>query len=337
MGTVQNVGLMAQKAEEYGSHDKTFEIPVDGIASVFDAEGKTLLEQQVEKGDIWRMCQTKDAPIHDWVKLAVRRARETGLPTIFWLDEYRPHDWELIQKVKKYLQALDLTDTNIQIMSPLRAMRYSLERIIRGKDTISVTGNILRDYLTDLFPIMEVGTSAKMLSIVPMMSLGCMFETGAGGTAPVLVKQLLEENHLCWDSLGEFLAIAASLEEFGNKAKNNKAKILADTLDTATAMLLDNHKSPSPRTREMDTRGSHFYLALYWAKTLAGQTEDSELAAHFSLLATTLSSNEEKIKLEMDESYRNAVDLGGYYCIDPKKVEPLMRPSKTFNAALKIA
>ncbi|RKZ69207.1 MAG: NADP-dependent isocitrate dehydrogenase [Gammaproteobacteria bacterium] len=334
MGTVPNVGLMAQKAEEYGSHDKTFEMPFSGIARIVNHDGEVMLEQNVEKGDIWRMCQTKDEAIHDWVKLAVRRARETDSPTIFWLDEYRPHDWEIIKKVSTYLGEQDLSDIDIQLMSPLRAMRFSLERIIRGKDTVSVTGNILRDYLTDLFPIMEVGTSSKMLSIVPMINGGFMFETGAGGTAPVLVKQLYEENHLCWDSLGEFLAIAASLEELGKKTDNNKAKILADTLSTATSAYLDKQKSPSPKTGEMDTRGSHFYLAMYWAKALAEQTEDLELATHFSNLAKLLTDNEDKINSELAEFYREPVDLGGYFVLDDKKVKSLMRPSKTFNEIL---
>lgn len=266
MGTVPNVGLMAQKAEEYGSHDKTFEIPADGVARIIDDHGRVLIEQNVEAGDIWRMCQTKDAPIRDWVKLAVTRARQSDTPAVFWLDEYRPHDAELIKKVNRYLLDHDLTGLDIQTMSPLRSMRYSLERIIRDKDTISVTGNILRDYLTDLFPIMELGTSAKMLSIVPLMAGGGLFETGAGGSAPKHVKQLIEENHLRWDSLGEFLALAVSLEDISNKTGNSKAKLLAATLDEATGQLLDNNKSPSRRTGELDNRGSHFYLAMYWAQ-----------------------------------------------------------------------
>ena len=334
MGTVPNVGLMAQKAEEYGSHDKTFEIPERSTARIVRLDGTILLEQQVEEGDIWRMCQTKDEPIRDWVKLAVRRARETGKPTVFWLDEFRPHDWQIIQKVKAYLQKLDLTDTNIQIMSPLRAMRYSLERIIRGKDTVSVTGNVLRDYLTDLFPIMEVGTSSKMLSIVSMIGHGWMFETGAGGTAPVLVKQLLEENHLCWDSLGEFLAIIQSLEEFSKQTGNSKVKVLARTLELATSKVLDNNKSPSPKAGEMDTRSSHFYLTLYWAKALAEQTEDETLACCFAPLAETLTKNKQVIISEMKESFQKPVDLRGYYAPDSEKLKALMRPSKTFNEAL---
>ena len=334
MGTVPNVGLMAQKAEEYGSHDKTFEIPYTGVARIVRHDGTVLLEQDVEKGDIWRMCQTKDEAIHDWVKLAVRRAQETGSPTIFWLDKYRPHDLEIIKKVEEYLKEYDLSDVHIELMSPLRAMRYSLERIIHGKDTISVTGNILRDYLTDLFPIMEVGTSSKMLSIVPMMKGGFMFETGAGGTAPVLVKQLLEENHFCWDSLGELLAIASSLDEFYKKTGNGKAKVLADTLSTATSVLLDNQKSPSPRTGEMDTRGSHFYLAMYWAQALSEQADDEAMAEHFSDVAKRLSDNEDKINAELDESYRAPVDIKGYFVADEESMKSLMRPSVTFNSAL---
>ncbi len=337
MGTVPNIGLMAEKAEEYGSHDKTYEISEEGIVRVIDNEGHILLEHTVEKGDIWRMCQTKDEAIHDWVKLAVRRARETGMPTIFWLSEFRPHENELIKKVKRYLAELDLTDTDIQFMSPLRAMRFSLERAMRGLDTQSVTGNVLRDYLTDLFPIMEVGTSAKMLSIVPMISLGCMFETGAGGTAPVLVKQLQQENHLCWDSLGEFLAVTASLEELYKKTGNTKAKLLADALDAATSTLLSNNKSPSPMTGEMDTRTSHFYLALYWAQAMAEQTEDTQMATHFSTLAKILSENEQKINDEFSKSYHNPVDMGGYYLGDSEKIKKLMRPSETFNTAIKAA
>jgi isocitrate dehydrogenase len=334
MGTVPNVGLMAQQAEEYGSHDKTFEIPADGVARIVDLDGQVLIEQNVEKGDIWRMCQTKDAPIRDWVKLAVTRARLSNTPAVFWLDEYRPHEAELIKKVKRYLQDHDLTGLDIQIMSQMRSMRYTLERVIRGKDTISVTGNILRDYLTDLFPIMELGTSAKMLSIVPLMAGGNMFETGAGGSAPKHVKQLQEENHLRWDSLGEFLALAVSLEDLGIKTGNNKAKILAKTLDEATGKLLDNNKGPSTRTGELDNRGSHFYLALYWALALAEQTEDRELQAHFAPLAKTLAENEQKILGELKAVQGKPVDIGGYYVADPEKIEAVMRPSATFNAAL---
>ncbi|MDM0082249.1 NADP-dependent isocitrate dehydrogenase [Variovorax sp. J31P179] len=335
MGTVPNVGLMAQKAEEYGSHDKTFEVPEDGVARIVDiATGEVLLEQNVETGDIWRMCQTKDAAIRDWVKLAVNRARLSGMPAVFWLDEYRPHEAELIKKVHTYLKDHDTKGLDIQIMSQVRAMRYTLERVIRGKDTISVTGNILRDYLTDLFPIMELGTSAKMLSIVPLMAGGAMFETGAGGSAPKHVKQLVEENHLRWDSLGEFLALAVSLEDLGQKTGNKKAKVLAETLDTATGMLLDNNKGPSTKTGELDNRGSHFYLALYWAQALAAQTEDKELQAHFAPLAKTLAANEQKIVDELKAVQGQPADIGGYYMPDPKKTATVMRPSATFNAAL---
>ena len=338
MGTVPNVGLMAQKAEEYGSHDKTFEIPEAGVARIVNiVTGEVLLEQNVEEGDIWRMCQTKDAPIRDWVKLAVNRARLSGMPAIFWLDEYRPHEAELIKKVKAYLNDYDLTGLDIQIMSQVRAMRYTLERVIRGKDTISVTGNILRDYLTDLFPIMELGTSAKMLSIVPLMAGGGMFETGAGGSAPKHVKQLVEENHLRWDSLGEFLALAVSLEDLGIKTGNNKAKILAKTLDEATGKLLDNNKGPSTRTGELDNRGSHFYLAMYWAQALALQTEDRELQAHFAPLAKTLTDNEQQIVAEFKAVQGQPADIGGYYIADPVKTKAVMRPSATFNAALNAA
>ncbi|RZL43700.1 MAG: NADP-dependent isocitrate dehydrogenase [Variovorax sp.] len=338
MGTVPNVGLMAQKAEEYGSHDKTFEIPEAGVARIVDlATGEVLLEQNVEQGDIWRMCQTKDAPIRDWVKLAVNRARLSGMPAVFWLDEYRPHEAELIKKVRTYLKDHDTSGLDIQIMSQVRAMRYTLERVIRGKDTISVTGNILRDYLTDLFPIMELGTSAKMLSIVPLMAGGAMFETGAGGSAPKHVKQLVEENHLRWDSLGEFLALAVSLEDLGQKTGNQKAKILAETLDTATGMLLDNNKGPSTRTGELDNRGSHFYLALYWAQALAAQTEDKDLQAHFAPLAEALARNEQKIVEELKTVQGQPVDIGGYYRPDPAKTAAVMRPSATFNSALEAA
>jgi isocitrate dehydrogenase len=335
MGTVPNVGLMAQKAEEYGSHDKTFEIPEAGVARIVDQEGNVLLEQSVEEGDIWRMCQVKDAPIRDWVKLAVNRARLSGMPAVFWLDEYRPHEAELIKKVKTYLKEYDLTGLDIQIMSQVRAMRYTLERVIRGKDTISVTGNILRDYLTDLFPILELGTSAKMLSIVPLMAGGGMFETGAGGSAPKHVKQLVEENHLRWDSLGEFLAIAVALEDVGIKTNNAKAKLLAKTMDDATGTLLDNNKGPSTKTGELDNRGSHFYLAMFWAQALAAQTEDKELQAHFTPIAKALADNEKKIVEELKAVQGKPVDIGGYYMPDPVKVEAVMRPSPTLNAALK--
>ena len=335
MGTVPNVGLMAQQAEEYGSHDKTFEIPDDGVANITDlATGEVLLSQNVEQGDIWRMCQVKDAAIRDWVKLAVTRARNSGMPALFWLDPYRPHEAQLITKVKMYLQEHDTTGLDIQIMSQVRAMRYTLERVIRGLDTISVTGNILRDYLTDLFPIMELGTSAKMLSIVPLMAGGSMYETGAGGSAPKHVQQLVEENHLRWDSLGEFLALAVSLEDLGLKTGNQKAKLLAKTLDAATGKLLDNKKSPSPRTGELDNRGSQFYLAMYWAQELAAQTEDPALQAQFQPLAETLTRNEEKIVAELAAVQGKPADIGGYYLPDTEKCQSVMRPSATLNAAL---
>jgi len=335
MGTVPNVGLMAQQAEEYGSHDKTFEIAEDGVANITDlATGEVLMSQNVEQGDIWRMCQVKDAPIRDWVKLAVTRARNSGMPAVFWLDPYRPHENELIKKVKTYLKDHDTTGLDIQIMSQVRAMRYTLERVKRGLDTISVTGNILRDYLTDLFPIMELGTSAKMLSIVPLMAGGGMYETGAGGSAPKHVQQLTEENHLRWDSLGEFLALAVSLEDLGIKTGNAKAKVLAKTLDAATGKLLDNRKSPSPKTGELDNRGSQFYLSLYWAQELAAQTEDAELAAQFAPLAKSLAENEAKIVAELLEVQGKPADIGGYYKLDEAKVTAVMRPSATFNAAL---
>lgn len=335
MGTVPNVGLMAQQAEEYGSHDKTFEIAEDGVANITDlATGEVLMSQNVEQGDIWRMCQVKDAPIRDWVKLAVTRARNSGMPAVFWLDPYRPHENELIKKVKTYLKDHDTTGLDIQIMSQVRAMRYTLERVKRGLDTISVTGNILRDYLTDLFPIMELGTSAKMLSIVPLMAGGGMYETGAGGSAPKHVQQLTEENHLRWDSLGEFLALAVSLEDLGIKTGNAKAKVLAKTLDAATGKLLDNRKSPSPKTGELDNRGSQFYLSLYWAQELAAQSEDAELAARFAPLAKSLAENEQKIVAELLEVQGKPADIGGYYKLDETKVTAVMRPSATFNAAL---
>ena len=338
MGTVPNVGLMAQKAEEYGSHDKTFEIAEDGIANIVDIDtGEVLLTQNVETGDIWRMCQVKDAPIRDWVKLAVTRARNSGMPAIFWLDPYRPHENELIKKVKTYLKDHDTTGLDIQIMSQVRAMRYTLERVIRGLDTISVTGNILRDYLTDLFPIMELGTSAKMLSIVPLMAGGGMYETGAGGSAPKHVQQLTEENHLRWDSLGEFLALAVSLEDLGIKENNPRAKLLAKTLDAATGKLLDNRKGPSTKTGELDNRGSQFYLAMYWAQELAAQKEDAELAGHFAALAKSLTENEQQIVAEFTSVQGRPVDIGGYYKADSEKCKAVMRPSPTFNAALKAA
>jgi isocitrate dehydrogenase len=335
MGTVPNVGLMAQQAEEYGSHDKTFEIQEDGVANITDlATGEVLLTQNVEEGDIWRMCQVKDAAIRDWVKLAVTRARNSGMPAIFWLDPYRPHENELIKKVDLYLKDHDTTGLHIEHMSQVRAMRYTLERVSRGLDTISVTGNILRDYLTDLFPIMELGTSAKMLSIVPLMAGGGMYETGAGGSAPKHVQQLVEENHLRWDSLGEFLALAVSFEDMGIKNNNAKAKVLAKTLDAATGKLLDTNKNPSPKTGQLDNRGSQFYLAMYWAQELAAQTEDKDLAAKFAPLAKTLTDNEKKIVDELNAVQGKPVDIGGYYLPDAKKLEAVMRPSATFNDAL---
>lgn len=335
MGTVPNVGLMAQKAEEYGSHDKTFESSEAGIARIVDiSSGEVLLEQRVEKGDIWRMCQTKDLPIQDWVKLAVRRARESNTPVVFWLDPYRPHENELIKKVETYLKDHDTKGLNIQIMSQVRAMRYTLERVARGLDTISATGNILRDYLTDLFPILELGTSAKMLSVVPLMKGGGLFETGAGGSAPKHVQQLLEENHLRWDSLGEFLALAVSIEDLSQKHSNKKAKILADTLDAATGRLLDNDKSPSRKVGEIDNRGSHFYLSLYWAEELATQTDDTDLAKQFKSLFTSLSENEQAIVKELNDAQGKAVDIGGYYLVNPELCNNVMRPSQTFNSIM---
>ncbi|SER06250.1 isocitrate dehydrogenase [Solimonas aquatica] len=335
MGTVPNVGLMAQQAEEYGSHDKTFEIPEDGVANITDLEtGEVLLSQNVEEGDIWRMCQVKDAAIRDWVKLAVTRARQSGMPAVFWLDPYRPHEHELIQKVVKYVQDYDIKGLKIEIMSQVRAMRYTLERVIRGQDTISVTGNILRDYLTDLFPIMELGTSAKMLSIVPLMAGGGMYETGAGGSAPKHVQQLVEENHLRWDSLGEYLALAVSLEDLGLKTGNAKATLLAKTLDAATGKLLDNDKNPSRSTGKLDNRGSSFYLALYWAQALAEQDEDAELKQRFAPLAKTLAEQEKAIVDELTAVQGKAVDIGGYYLPDSAKLNAVMRPSQVLNAAL---
>ena len=335
MGTVPNVGLMAQKAEEYGSHDKTFEVPAGGTANITDLEtGEVLLTQTVEEGDIWRLCIVKDAPIQDWIKLAVNRCRDSGMPVLFWLDPYRPHENELIKKVHKYLPDHDTEGLDIQIMSQVRAMRYTLERVVRGLDTISATGNILRDYLTDLFPILELGTSAKMLSIVPLMAGGGLYETGAGGSAPKHVKQLIEENHLRWDSLGEFLALAVSLEDVGKKFDDKRAVLLAKALDTATGKLLENDKGPSRKTGELDNRGSQFYLALYWAQELAAQTEDDELAKHFSSLAETLAANEDKIVEELNAVQGEQVDIGGYYYPDWDKTAAVMRPSTTFNEAL---
>jgi isocitrate dehydrogenase len=338
MGTVPNVGLMAQKAEEYGSHDKTFEIPEDGIANIVDnATDEVLLTQNVEVGDIWRMPVVKDAPIRDWVKLAVTRARNSGMPVVFWLDVERPHENELRKKVNAYLKDHDTEGLDISIMSQERAMRHTIERAMRGQDTIAATGNILRDYLTDLFPILELGTSAKMLSIVPLMAGGGLYETGAGGSAPKHVSQLVEENHLRWDSLGEFLALGASLEDLGNKSGDKRATLLAKTLDSATGKLLDNNKNPSRKTGELDNRGSQFYLAMYWAEELAAQTEDRELAEHFAPLAKTLAENEDAIVAELNEVQGDSVDIGGYYYPDGEKVSSVMRPSKTFNEALEAA
>ncbi|MEC5209971.1 isocitrate dehydrogenase [Psychrobacter sp. PL15] len=335
MGTVPNVGLMAQKAEEYGSHDKTFEASDSGMARIVDEEtDEVLLEQLVEKGDIWRMCQVKDEPIQDWVKLAVRRARESDTPVIFWLDPYRPHENELIKKVNTYLKDHDTKGLHIEIMSQVRAMRYTLERVARGLDTISATGNILRDYLTDLFPILELGTSAKMLSVVPLMKGGGLFETGAGGSAPKHVQQLLEENHLRWDSLGEFLALTVSLEHLATHDDNTKAQVLADTLDTATEKLLLNNKGPSRKTGEIDNRGSHFYLAMYWAQELAEQDQDADLKAQFAPLAQNLASNEDAIVKEFNEAQGKPVDIKGYYLADEKLAEQVMRPSTLFNDAI---
>ena len=335
MGTVPNVGLMAQKAEEYGSHDKTFEVPEEGEANFVDVEtGEVLLTQHVEAGDIWRMCTVKDAPIRDWVKLAVTRARNSGMPVLFWLDPYRPHENELIKKVELYLQDHDTEGLDIHIMSQVRSMRYTLERLIRGMDTIAATGNILRDYLTDLFPILELGTSAKMLSIVPLMAGGGLYETGAGGSAPKHVKQLVEENHLRWDSLGEFLALAVSLEDLGIKTGNERAKIVANALDAATGKLLETNKSPSRKVGELDNRGSQFYLAMYWAQELAAQTEDPELAEQFAPLAEALARDEETIVRELNEVQGAPVDIGGYYRPDKDKTVAVMRPSRTLTTAL---
>ncbi|MBX9983212.1 MAG: NADP-dependent isocitrate dehydrogenase [Mycobacterium gordonae] len=338
MGTVPNVGLMAQQAEEYGSHDKTFEIPEEGVANIVDIDtGEVLLSQNVEEGDIWRMPIVRDEPIRDWVKLAVNRARNSGMPVLFWLDPYRPHENELIKKVKTYLQEHDTEGLDIQIMSQVRSMRYTLERLVRGLDTIAATGNILRDYLTDLFPILELGTSAKMLSIVPLMAGGGMYETGAGGSAPKHVHQLVEENHLRWDSLGEFLALGACFEDIGIKTGNERAKILGKTLDAAIGTLLENDKSPSRKTGELDNRGSQFYLALYWAQELAAQDDDNELKKHFAALADALAKNEDAIVSELNAVQGEEADIGGYYYPDPDKTTAVMRPSKTLNDALAAA
>ncbi|CAE6743030.1 NADP-dependent isocitrate dehydrogenase [Paraburkholderia haematera] len=331
MGTVPNVGLMAQAAEEYGSHDKTFQIPANGVVRVTDAAGTVLIEQAVEAGDIWRMCQTKDAPVQDWVKLAVNRARATGTPAIFWLDAARAHDAQIIKKVEQYLKDHDTSGLDIRVMTPVEATKFSIERIRAGKDTISVTGNVLRDYLTDLFPIMELGTSAKMLSIVPLMAGGGMFETGAGGSAPKHVQQLVEEGFLRWDSLGEFLALAASLEHLSGAYHNPKAQILAKTLDQATGKFLDNDKSPARKVGGIDNRGSHFYLAMYWAEALAAQTEDAALQAQFAGVAKALADNEAKIIEELGAAQGKPVDIGGYYRPNVDLTSKAMRPSATLN------
>ncbi len=338
MGNVSNVGLMAQKAEEYGSHDKTFEIPANGYVCVTDAAGDVLMEHKVEQGDIWRMCQSKDLPIRDWVRLAVNRARLTGQPAIFWLDENRAHDLNLIVKVKTYLKDKELVgDLNgivIDIMSPVEAIRYTLERVKAGENTISVTGNVLRDYLTDLFPILELGTSAKMLSIVPLLAGGGLFETGAGGSAPKHVAQLVEENHLRWDSLGEFLALAVSIEDLAQKTGNTKAQVMADALDKANSAFLNNDKSPSRVVGELDTRGSHFYLAMYWAQALAEQDQDKDLKQTFTLIAKQLSGNATKIVEELNSVQGKAVDLGGYYYVNKELTSKVMQPSAALNAVI---
>ena len=334
MGTVPNVGLMAQQAEEYGSHDKTFQMSAAGTVRIVDERGTTLIQHEVEPGDIWRACQVKDAPIRDWVKLAVTRARITGAPAVFWLDKNRAHDAQLIEKVTRYLKEHDTKGLDIRIMSVAEAARFSLERMRQGQDTISVTGNVLRDYNTDLFPILELGTSAKMLSIVPLMDGGALFETGAGGSAPKHVEQFLEEGHLRWDSLGEFLAIAESLDHMGRAAGNARAKVFAETLHKANTKFLDSDKSPSRKVGELDTRGSHFYLALYWAEALAAQTQDKELQARFAKVARQLAENEAKIVAELKAAQGRSVDIGGYFRPNPEKTTKAMRPSPTFNSIL---
>ncbi|CAA0306361.1 isocitrate dehydrogenase [Alteromonas infernus] len=334
MGTVPNVGLMAQKAEEYGSHDKTFELEADGTVSIVDQDGNVLISHDVEEGDIWRMCQVKDAPIQDWVKLAVTRSRQSGMPAVFWLDDERAHDAQLIKKVEKYLQDHDTNGLDIQIMSPVRAIRYSMERALRGLDTISVTGNVLRDYLTDLFPILELGTSAKMLSIVPLMAGGGLYETGAGGSAPKHVQQFVEEGHLRWDSLGEFLALAVSLEDVAIKHSNTKAKVIATALDKATEKLLNNGKSPLRKAGQLDNRGSHVYLGLYWAEEVANQTEDADLAAQFKPVYEELSAKIDDILAEIDATQGSAQEIGGYYYPDEDKLFATMSPSKTLKTIL---
>jgi isocitrate dehydrogenase len=334
MGNVCNVGLMAQQAEEYGSHDKTFEIPADGAVRVVDATGNVLLEHEVEAGDIWRMCQTKDLPIRDWVKLAVERARATGSTAIFWLDENRAHDRKLIEKTQRYLEEHDTGGLDIRILAPIEAMRATLVRVRAGEDTISVTGNVLRDYLTDLFPILELGTSAKMLSIVPLLAGGGLYETGAGGSAPKHVQQFLAENHLRWDSLGEFLALAVSIEDQARKTGNSKGLVVAKALDAANGKLLASNKSPSRKAGELDNRGSHFYLALYWAEALAAQTEDAELRQRFAPVAEALAKNEQTIVDELNAVQGRPVDIGGYYHPDRTLMAASMRPSASFNAII---
>jgi len=334
MGSVSNVGLMAQKAEEYGSHDKTFKVPADGTVRVVDESGKVLIQHEVEAGDIWRGCQAKDLPIQDWVKLAVRRARATGAPAVFWLDKNRAHDAQMILKVEKYLKDQDTTGLEIHIMSPVEAMRFTLPRAKAGLDTISVSGNALRDYLTDLFPILELGTSAKMLSIVPLLAGGGLFETGAGGSAPKHVQQFVQEGYLRWDSLGEFLALGVSLEHLAATFKNEKAQLLADTLDQANTKFLDNNKNPARKVGQIDNRGSHFYLAMYWAEALAAQTKDADLAARFAKVAKQLQENEAKINEELIGAQGKPQDIGGYYMPDPVKTEKAMRPSQTLNAII---
>jgi isocitrate dehydrogenase len=334
MGSVPNVGLMAQKAEEYGSHDKTFECPAPGMVRVVDEAGDVLIEHKVEAGDIWRACQVKDGPIQDWVKLAVSRAKATGAPAVFWLDKTRAHDAQLIEKVNAYLPNHDTAGIETHIMSPVEATRFSLERIRKGEDTISVTGNVLRDYLTDLFPILELGTSAKMLSIVPLMNGGGLFETGAGGSAPKHVQQFEKENHLRWDSLGEFLALAVSLEHLGEFTGNKGAKIMGDALNEAVSKLLDNRKSPSRKVNEIDNRGSQYYLATYWAEALTNQDDDPALKDKFAPLAKTLADNEEAIMKDLIDCQGKGMDIGGYYSPDSKLAEEAMRPSETFNKAI---
>jgi isocitrate dehydrogenase len=334
MGNVANVGLMAQKAEEYGSHDKTFEIPADGMVRVVNKAGTTLMQHTVSTGDIWRMCQTKDLPIKDWVKLAVNRAKATGVATVFWLDRDRAHDANLIDKVERYLQDHETSGLDIHILSPVDAMAFTLERVHAGQDTISVTGNVLRDYLTDLFPILELGTSAKMLSIVPLLAGGGLFETGAGGSAPKMVDQLVNDNHLRWDSLGEFLALAVSIEDLAQKTDSNKAKVLAAALDKANSAFLNNNKSPSRKTGELDTRGSHFYLGMYWAQALAEQSDDKDLQDKFTSIAQQLTDKEDKIVGELNDVQGSSVELGGYYRFDKTLVTKVMRPSATLNAVI---